>query len=178
MPETLIRAATADDLDVILSHLRTGFASYVEFTPPGWRPPEPRRERTAELLARPTTWAAIALEGDRSVGHVSFTPARGRPFEEEPDAWRSAPPIPGRAHLWQLFVVPDRWGDGVAGRLHEVMIEAMVERGYTDARLYTPVAHARARRFYERRGWTWRADGPGGEMGFDLSEYTLELSRR
>ena len=27
-------------------------------------------------------------------------------------------------------------------------------RDYRTARLFTPTAHARARRFYERRGWT------------------------
>jgi len=40
------------------------------------------------------------------------------------------------------------------------------DRGYRTARLHTPAGHARARRFYERRGW--RVSAPP-EMWLDLS---------
>jgi GNAT superfamily N-acetyltransferase len=178
MDEITIRRATVDDLDAILAHLRAGFASFAEFAPAGWQPPNPHRERTAKLLERPSTWAAIALDGEHSVGHVSFTPGRGRPFEQHGGAWRDEPPIPGLAHLWQLFVIPERWGTGVAERLYEAGIDAMVGEGYERARLYTPVDHGRARRFYERRGWTMTGQAVDSEIGLALAEYRLELSRR
>ena len=169
------RPATADDLDDILTTLFAGFESFAEFAPPGWTPPEPQRERTLARLAEPTTWAVIAHEGDRAVGHVSFTPARGRPLEQPDGAWLEEPPIPGEAHLWQLFVVPDRWGSGIASTLHDRAIEAMRAQGYERARLFTPVANARARGFYERRGWIQGRGGVDSEMALELVEYRIEL---
>ena len=173
-----LRRATPDDLDALIATLSAGFESFAEFAPEGWSPPEPERERTAALLAEPTTWAMIAEQGDRAVGHVSFTPARGRPFEQHGGAWLDEPAIPGQAHLWQLFVVPDRWGSGIAGTLHDAALEEMTIRGYRRARLFTPVAHRRARRFYERRGWTAGATGAEDELGLEMVEYVAELSRR
>jgi GNAT superfamily N-acetyltransferase len=55
-----------------------------------------------------------------------------------------------------LFVRPARWGSGLADRLHEAFVAEACERGYPQAWLAVPAAHARARRFYERRDW--RAD--------------------
>jgi ribosomal protein S18 acetylase RimI-like enzyme len=169
------RPATADDLDDILATLFAGFESFAEFAPAGWTPPEPQRERTLRRLVEPTTWALIAHEGDRAVGHVSFTPARGHPFEQPDGTWLDEPPIPGEAHLWQLFVVPDRWGAGIASALHDLAIVAMRAREYERARLFTPVANARARGFYERRGWTRAGGGFDSDMGLELLEYRIEL---
>jgi GNAT superfamily N-acetyltransferase len=178
MGQLTIRPASVDDLDAIIANLVAGFATFTDFAPPGWEPPKPRRQRTAELLAHPRTWAALALDGERAIGHVSFTPARGRPFEQPPGVWRNEPPIPGKAHLWQLFVLPESWGRGVATSLHTACLEAMTDRGYDRARLYTPVGNHRARRFYEREGWRHTAAGADNDMGLALAEYEIELSRR
>jgi ribosomal protein S18 acetylase RimI-like enzyme len=48
-------------------------------------------------------------------------------------------------------------GSGVAQALMETGLAAMRERGATEAVLWVVEANARARRFYEREGWT--ADG-------------------
>jgi ribosomal protein S18 acetylase RimI-like enzyme len=178
MGTVTIRPAGVDDLEPIIANLMAGFATFTEFAPAGWQPPEPRRERTAELLAHPRTWAALALDGSRVVGHVSFTPARGRPFEQPAGAWREEPPIPGKAHLWQLFVLPDSWGSGVATALHARCLEAMADQEYDRARLYTPLGNDRARRFYEREGWRYTAEGPDNDMKLAIAEYEIELSRR
>jgi GNAT superfamily N-acetyltransferase len=152
-----------------------GLDSYAEFAPVGWVPPEPDRELTLTILRRPSTRALLATIEGEPAGHVSFNPARGNPFED-PDGWRDAPVAPGQAHLWQLFVLPQHWGAGVAGALHDLALAAMRDQGYDRARLFTPAAHARARRFYERRGWR-----PGGaladpDLGLELVEYRIELS--
>jgi GNAT superfamily N-acetyltransferase len=170
-----MRPATADDVDEILATLFAGFESFAEFAPPGWAPPEPQRERTLRRLMEPTTWALIAEDGGRAVGHVSFTPARGNPFEQADGKWLDEPPIPGEAHLWQLFVVPDRWGAGIASALHERAIAAMRAKGYGRARLFTPIENARARGFYERRGWSRAGTGLDSDMGLQLVEYRIEL---
>src|SRR5437588_8141317 len=60
--------------------------------------------------------------------------------------------------LRALYVVPDAWGTGVARRLTEAALDAMRDRGAVEARLWVVEANGRARRFYEREGWT--LDGP------------------
>jgi GNAT superfamily N-acetyltransferase len=174
------RRATLDDLDALLGDVQAGFDSYVEFTPIGWQPPDiaPDRDRTAELLADPATWALIALVEQCPVGHIAFFPARERPAGEPRGTWRTRAVIPGLAHLWQLFVLPDWWGRGVASLLHDAAIGEMRMQGYGHARLLTPSLHARARRFYERRGWSTAADEFNDELTLMITEYRLALSRR
>jgi GNAT superfamily N-acetyltransferase len=160
-PTIITRRATTADVEAILAIVKTGFDSYTTFAAPGWAPPDiaDDRERTVALLSEPTTWGLLALDDGRPVGHFAFTPARRRTADEVPGDWREREPIPGLAHLWQLFVLPEWWGSGVAARL----------------RLFTPSGQARARRFYERRGWTPVVEQFNPELGLDLVEYRLEL---
>jgi len=55
--------------------------------------------------------------------------------------------------LEALFVVPEHWGTGVAGRLHDRVIEIIGAAGCPAAELDVMADNHRARRFYERRGW-------------------------
>jgi len=59
--------------------------------------------------------------------------------------------------LRSLYVVPEAWGAGVAGELMQAALEALRERGAREAFLWVVEANGRARRFYEREGWS--ADG-------------------
>ena len=172
------RRATVADVDAMLRIVESGFASYAEFAPPGWRPPpiQDDRERMTGLMADRGTWALLALDEDEVVGHFAFTPARERGAGEAPDgSWRERPPITGMAHLWQLFVLPAWWGRGVAPMLHEAGVEEMRAQGYERARLFTPSGQARARAFYERRGWTAHDEQFNPDLALDLTEYRLEL---
>ncbi len=49
--------------------------------------------------------------------------------------------------LHGFYVLPDRWGTGVANELHEAAIELGVTR------LWCLEENHRARRFYEKHGW-------------------------
>lgn len=60
--------------------------------------------------------------------------------------------------LRSLYVVPDAWGAGFAQQLMVTALDGMRERGAAEATLWVLDANARARRFYEREGWT-----PDGE---------------
>jgi GNAT superfamily N-acetyltransferase len=62
------------------------------------------------------------------------------------------------SELGALYVVPGAWGTGAAEQLVSAALAAMAERGARDAFLWVAEANARARRFYEREGWT-----PSGE---------------
>jgi RimJ/RimL family protein N-acetyltransferase len=56
-------------------------------------------------------------------------------------------------HCWLggLYVVPEEWGRGVAGELHDAALAAMPD--CAELRLWALEGNDRARRFYERRGW-------------------------
>lgn len=174
MPSISIRRARVADIDVLISDVQAGFDSYVEFAPLGWVPPdvETDRELIEELMSDRETWGAIAMTGGKPAGHVAFTPARRRAHGQP---WADAPATPGLVHLWQLFVLPEWWGQGVAPLLHDDAVEAMRARSYHIARLYTPALHARARRFYERRGWRAVGEQWNEHLDLMLTEYRLGL---
>jgi ribosomal protein S18 acetylase RimI-like enzyme len=176
-PGVSFRATGPDDIDAIDRHVQAGFDSYAAFAGPGWTAPrvQTERARTMALLAAPETWALIA-DGPRGpAGHVAFCPGRQRVAADSGMGWRTRPLIPGLAHLWQLFILPEWWGTTIADQLHQRAREAMVARRMTRARLYTPARHVRARRFYERRGWRAGDEAYNEDLRLDLTEYRLEL---
>ena len=59
--------------------------------------------------------------------------------------------------LYGFYVHPDSWGTGVANELHDHAIDALRADGWVRLKLWVLADNARARRFYERQGWT--ADG-------------------
>jgi GNAT superfamily N-acetyltransferase len=167
-----MRLAGPDDAERVASVQLEGFEGYRSFAPPAWDPPDPRDEleRARERLGDPDVWCLIAEQDGESAGHVAFMPARihANPSEE-----------PGLAHLWQLFVREPWWGTGLATALHGEAVREAAARGFTAMRLFTPAGQARARRFYEREGWTAAgepADAP--EFGMPLVEYRLAISSR
>jgi GNAT superfamily N-acetyltransferase len=75
-----------------------------------------------------------------------------------------------------LYVLPDEWGTGIGSGLHDEAVEALRRLG-PEARLWVLEQNARARRFYEQRGW--RLDGrervvPFAPNPLDVG-YTLPL---
>ena len=90
---------------------------------------------TADKLGDPTARVIVAENGSGIVGVAS---AR--------EGW-----------LDGLYVVPERWGDGSADRLHDAALRALLADGARSARLWVLEDNRRARRFYEQRGW--RPDG-------------------
>lgn len=173
------RRASIADVDILLANVQAGFDSYAEFAPPGWepRPVERDRERTIELLSDQESWALLGLADGQPVGHVAFVPARERRHDDE-GHWTERAKIPGLAHLWQLFVLPGWWGRGVAPALHDAAVAEMRARRFEQARLYTPSSHIRARRFYERRGWSAQGQLWNEALELMLAEYWLTLTGR
>jgi GNAT superfamily N-acetyltransferase len=170
------RGASVADLDVLVADVQAGFDSYVDFAPDGWEPPSVPRDREwmVEILSHEDTWALMGLCDGRPVGRVAFYPARERAADDR-RRWSERPKIPGLAHLWQLFVLPEWWGRGVAPVLLGAAVEEMGARGFAEARLHTPSAQARARRFYERRGWSPQAERWNEDLQLVLTEYRRPL---
>ena len=89
----------------------------------------------------PTHESWVALDQDRVVGWMALGPGE----------------------LDQLYVAPDRLGEGIGRRL----LDVARERSPDGLRLYTFQVNARARRFYERNGFVaeWFGDGAANEEG-------------
>lgn len=167
--ELTFRQATTSDALRLAALVIEGFETYRAFAPRGWSAPALVDESAivATTLAKPSLWCELADEGPRLAGHVGWLAAA--------DSRRPADDI-GLAHFWQLFVRHDRWGSGLAGRLHAAALHAAVQRGLTSMRLYTPADHGRARRFYEREGWAVAGEPFDEEaFGMTLVEYRCEL---
>lgn len=90
----------------------------------------------------------VALDGDEPVGFAAF------------DA----------VELGHFGVVPDRFGTGLADRMHAEVLS----RCSDDLRLWVLEDNTRARRFYERHGW--RPDGRRGESEF--APYPIQVGYR
>jgi GNAT superfamily N-acetyltransferase len=154
------RRARPSDAATIARTVHLGARTYVAFAPASWSPTPPpgEIESLMEQLRRRDTWALLAEIAGEPAAHVAFFPD-----------WQPG----GAVYLWHLFVRPAWWGTRLAAALHEAFLVEARDRGYTRARLHTPAAHGRARRFYERRGWragpleTWR--------GLPVVEYRCAL---
>jgi GNAT superfamily N-acetyltransferase len=159
------------DAEAIARTMELGFETYREFMPKGWAPPPVELEPVRAQLADPADWCRVAEAQGRMVGHVALMPAASHAGFPDPD--------PALAHLWQLFVREEYWGRGIATSLHGAAVEEAARRGFSTFRLFTPVAQARARRFYEREGWTAAAPPFMEEDwgGMELVEYRRPLPR-
>ena len=104
----------------------------------------------------------VAVTGDQVLGFCSVGPARDR----------DAPA--GTGELWALYVDPDHWRGGVGWALDDAAVVTLGATGATRATLWVLTANARARSFYEARGWVadgaTRVDRREGPVPVDLAE--------
>jgi GNAT superfamily N-acetyltransferase len=164
------RAATPRDATIIAELVATGFATYRDFAPEGWQPRSPIKEEghVHDRLSRGDAHARLALDDPDLVGVTGWMPAL------TPGAVRE--PIPGRAHVWSLFIAPRYWGTGLAAHLLDWAVSTMRDSGFAAAQLWTPRDSARARAFYDREGWaTNGTEFFNDELGLDLVMYEREL---
>ena len=99
-------------------------------------------------------WArAIAGAGDERVVLVAEDEGRVVGFAG------GGPAVPegedGRFELYVLNVDPARWSRGLGGALLDRFVAWTSGRGERGLMLRVARDNARARRFYERRGWAW-----------------------
>jgi GNAT superfamily N-acetyltransferase len=173
LDELVFRPATTRDAGRLAAVLVEGFETFSAFAPAEYVRPaiEDVADSLAARLETPAVWCELAEQGSHVAGYVSLLPAA--------DALRPVAD-PRLAQFWMLFVRAPWWGTGLAHRLHGAACAAATTRGYTAMRLFTPAGQARARRFYEREGWTL-AGGPypDEDLRMPIVEYrrTLPASR-
>ncbi len=127
---------------------------------------EPEALDAAQTLALPETFSIIAEAGGTLIGMAIGLPARD-------DEGRGSP-IPGLCHISMVAVSPDWWGRGVGRRIITALLDAIRERGYTEAQLWTQQSNTRARRLYDAFGFT-----PSGREKLDnAGEPILHFHRR
>ena len=152
----LIRPATADDAEELVraneAAWNAGMAQVADKKLGELAPFEGRVSRYREAIAAvpPGMRLWVAERDGRIVGHA--TVAVDKTLGE----------------LSALYVVPEEWGSGVAGALHDEAVVGMRELGATEATLWVVEGNTRARRFYEREGWS--ADGETKSSMFDIRE--------
>jgi GNAT superfamily N-acetyltransferase len=155
-PRLLIRPATADDAKELVraneAAWNAGMADVIDKKLSELAPFEDRVARYREGIAAvpPGKRLWIAEREGRIVGHASVV------VEE------------ALGELSALYVVPEEWGSGVAGALHDEALAGMRELGATEAILWVVEENTRARRFYEREGWS--AGGETKSSTFDIRE--------
>jgi GNAT superfamily N-acetyltransferase len=142
-----LRGAVRSDAERLARLAIEGVADYPAFAPPGWAPPllDDEIRHVWVLLGAGYAWCLVAEEGDELVGQVTVVPARRAPRPTRD---------PRLAHVSNLFVRRDHWGTGLARTLLDAAVAHARAEGYDAMRLFVAEGQARARRFYEREGWT------------------------
>jgi ribosomal protein S18 acetylase RimI-like enzyme len=143
-PASEIRRASAEDAGAIAQLLHDFNSEYEDFTPgvPALT------ERLAELLA--ANEIVVLLAGTPPLGFALF--------RLRPSLWAKAEDV----YLEELYVVPDRRGQGVGGKLLDTAIETAREMGADHFELTTGEADTEARGLYKSRGFTNREGAPDG----------------
>jgi GNAT superfamily N-acetyltransferase len=160
MSEVVIeRCADADVIARI--HAATVRVAYRSFFPPESPPPTAAelREQWVSRLADPTAVALLATVAGRPAGAV-LTRADARCHGGE---------------LAALHVLPVEWGQRIGSRLHDAALATLAATGYPTAWLWVISVNARARRMYERRGWTPRPDISQDYLGVPEIRYSRPL---
>jgi ribosomal protein S18 acetylase RimI-like enzyme len=142
------RLADIDDAAAIGRLLHDFNAEYHEFTPG----PEALERRMRELLEAGEI--TVLLDGDPPAGFVllRFRPALATETLE--------------CYLQELYVVPDRRGQGIGRALMEAAMETARERGASYMDLGTSEDDVAARALYESVGFSNREGKPDGPLSF------------
>jgi ribosomal protein S18 acetylase RimI-like enzyme len=139
-----VRRAQAADADTIGRLLHDFNTEYHDVTPG----PRAIADRVRELLAAGELTALLAGD-DEGLAVLRFRPGLWSKLE---------------CYLAELYVVPERRGQGLGRALMEAAIEFARERGADHMELNTSEDDVAARALYERLGFTNREGRPDGPV--------------
>ena len=98
-------------------------------------------------MSDPDSWILIATDGATPVGMACAEPLLG--------VDRAGPIVPGGVFLNLIYVLPERWGEGIGGTLLDAVLAEAKRRGSSQIRLWTDEAdNERAERLYLSRGFS------------------------
>ena len=153
MPNVAVRLATLADLDAAIAVWQASSA-----TRHGGQPAPAEHEARVRRWARQPDTFLIVADGGGAVVAMGLA-MQGR-------AVGGAGP-PGRdfCFISMIYVVPDRWGAGLGGKVVDAVLEEARARGYRRAVLWTAADNIRAQRLYEGRGFQRSGQEQVGEWG-------------
>jgi GNAT superfamily N-acetyltransferase len=149
----LVRFGDADDVEAAVSVFERSNLARRRGV---WPNRATRIERVRAHLRDPASWFLLACEGAVVVGMASAEALWGE------DGAGSI--TPGGCFLSYLFVVPERWGEGIGGVILDAVLAEARRRQYARIHLWTHEDNERSHRLYRSRGFspTGRtADGEG-----------------
>jgi GNAT superfamily N-acetyltransferase len=127
-----------------------------------WPNRSERVEQARTRLSDPESWFLVACEGCEHVGMASATALRADDG--------AGPVIPGGCFLGLLFVVPERWSEGIGGRILDAVLAEARRRGNSRIHLWTDEDNERSHRLYRSRGFS-----PTGRIAGDEGEWARGL---
>jgi ribosomal protein S18 acetylase RimI-like enzyme len=128
----------------------------------GAPPPRFSEERVRGYTRRARASLLVAQGGAGGlVGMALFTPATSRPEDV--------------SVLQMVFVSPERWGEGIGGRLVDAALAEARSEGYARCQLWTHASDERVRRLYEGRGFRRSGREQTGESGEQIVHYDRPL---
>ena len=142
------RRAGLDDAAPIARLLHDFNTEYDDFTPG----PEALERRVRELLGADEIAVVLAGDPPRGLALMRFRPA----------LWTQALDC----YLEELYVVPDRRGQGTGRALMEAAMDLARERGAADMHLGTGEDDVAARALYESLGFSNREGKPDGPLNY------------
>jgi len=146
--EYVVRRAEVADADAVAKLLHDFNTEFDEPTPG----PRALAERVRLLLGDGDTAILLGGAGPDGVAVLRFRPA----------IWTEAL----ECYLAELYVVPDRRGQGLGRALMEAVIELAREEGAAHMDLGTGEDDVAARALYERLGFSNREGRPDGPVNF------------
>ena len=99
------------------------------------------RGRWVKNLDIPGWHTMVCVEDGEYVGTSSFSKSR---FPQYPD----------QGEVISVYLLPDRYGKGYGGPLLEAVLSELKKQGFTAVFLWVLEENARARRFYEKHGFS------------------------
>jgi GNAT superfamily N-acetyltransferase len=166
-----IRDATVDDADAVaLVHVHGWLWGYRGLLPDEYLDglsAERRAEQWRSWLLEPgRTRTRLAEEDGACVGFAVSGPSRDPGADDD------------TGEVYAIYVEEEVAGTGVGTELLGSAVAWLTERGFARATLWVLEGNARARRFYEREGWT--LDGaaksePREDFTMDEVRYAMSL---
>jgi GNAT superfamily N-acetyltransferase len=175
-----VREGTPDDADACAAaHIEGWRTGYRTLLPDDFLDaPEFATQRIDRWRA--WTWAD-GLEGaalfvaeldGRVVGFVTCGPERTAPTSDQLGRSDATASTNGCAEVYAFYLHPDAWGSGAASALMARCRQRLADDGYQQAVLWVLRDNPRARRFYERSGWS----PTGREMMFEGPQTAAKLA--
>jgi GNAT superfamily N-acetyltransferase len=157
-----VRAAGPDDREAAIAVWAASDAARRQAPPPPGV-----ADKLRDRFARADVWLLVADDEGTVVGVTQGWPAR------EDDGF--GPEVPGRCHLSLVFVAPDRWGEGIGGRLVDAALDQARSLGYEQIQLYTHETNLRAQGLYASRGFRHDGQVKDDDLGERIGRWSRDL---